>query len=503
MALHHVQFVASEIFPLAKTGGLADVCAALPAALTRLGADVRLVMPGYGQALDLVERPHVTATFDDVAGFDGVRIVTGRMPGTGLPVSLVDIPALYGNGGGIYQNADGSDREDNAIRFAALCHAAARLASGQDGSAWRPNVVHCNDWHTGLLPLILRAQSGPLAPRTVFTVHNMAFQGLFPWQQIGSLGLPADDGVHEALEFYGQANFLKAGLVFADFLTTVSPTYEREIRTPEYGCGLDPLVNLRSDLLAGILNGIDTDFWSPWENPSLSASYSARDMSGKHHCKRALQKELGLIEDDQAPLIISVGRLTCQKMADVLRDCLPAMLTAEPDRQFALLGNGDPRLEEDFAAIARAFPGRVAVETAYSEERAHRFHAGGDILIHGSRFEPCGLTQLYAMRFGTIPVVRPVGGLADTVTDATDEAIADGTATGFYFEEATEEAMLSAVGRAVGIYRQPLIWRRMQMAAMSSDFNWERSAQEYLGIYERLVPTLSGTEIESGAREIA
>lgn len=502
MALHHVQFVASEIFPLAKTGGLADVGAALPAALTRLGADVHLVMPGYEQALDLAEKPHVAATLDNVLGFERVRIVAARTPDTGLPISLIDIPALY-RGGGIYQNADGSDREDNAIRFAALSHGAAQLAAGRDGSAWRPNVVHCHDWHTGLLPLLLREQCGPRAPATVFTVHNMAFQGLFPWDQVESLRVPADDGLREGLEFYGQISFLKAGLTFADFLTTVSPTYAREIRTPEYGCGLERLIEARVDRLAGILNGIDTDFWSPSENPWLVSSYSARDMSGKRQCKRALQSELGLIEDDQAPLIIFVGRLTWQKMADVLRDCLPAMLASEPDRQFALLGNGDLALEGDFRAIAQAFPGRVSVQTAYSEAHAHRLHAGGDILIHGSRFEPCGLTQLYAMRFGTIPVVRPVGGLADTVVEASEEAIADGTATGFHFEDTTADAMLSALDRAIEVYRQPLTWRRLQIAATNCDFNWERSAREYLGIYERLVPTLRGTDAVTAAREIA
>ena len=503
MIRKHVQFVASEIYPLGKTGGLADVCAALPAALSRLGTDVRLVMPGYEEALDLAEKPHVSAVLDDVLGFENIRIIAARTPDSGLPVSLIDIPALYRDGGGIYQNADGSDRRNNAVRFAALSQAAVQLAAGRGGTAWRPDIVHCHDWHTGLLPLMLRQQCGQRYPATVFTVHNMSFQGLFPWEEMAALGLPNNETLLEGLEFFGQLSFLKAGLFYSDYLTTVSPTYAREIQTPEYGYGLDGLVKSKVDRLSGILNGIDADLWSPSKSKWLPASYSLRDISGKRHCKSILQGELGLAVDEQAPLIIFIGRLTGQKMADVLRECLPAMLAGEPDRQFALLGQGDLVLEDNFRAIARNFPGRVSVQTSYTEERAHRLHAGGDILIHGSRFEPCGLTQLYAMRFGVIPVVRPVGGLADTVVDATEQAVADGTATGFHFQAPTADAMLSAINRAVMFYRRPLSWRRLQLAAMSCEFNWERSAREYLGLYDRLVPSHGEIETTAPAREIA
>lgn len=503
MTRKHIQFVASEIYPLGKTGGLADVCAALPAALTRLGSDVRLVMPAYQEALDLADKPHVAAFLDNVLGFENVRIIAARTPDSGLPVNLIDIPSLYRDGGGIYQNADGSERNNNAIRFAALSQAAAQLATGQGGSAWRPDIVHCHDWHTGLLPLMLQQIGGQRAPATVFTVHNMAFQGLFPWGQYEAMGLPQDDRLIEALEFYGQFSFLKAGLNYADYLTTVSPTYAEEIQTPEYGCGFDGLLRSKLDRLSGILNGIDADFWSPSQSKWIASSYSQREASGKRQCKRDLQSELGLVVDPQAPLMIFIGRLTEQKMADVLRTCLPTMLAREPDRQFALLGQGDAALEEDFRVIARDFPGRVSIQTDYTEKRAHRLHAGGDILIHGSRFEPCGLTQLYAMRFGVIPVIRRVGGLADTVIDATEKTLADGTATGFHFTEPTAEAMLTAIERAVQFYRQPLAWRRLQLAAMSCDFNWERSAQQYLDIYNRLVPSQGEMDDTTQAREIA
>lgn len=503
MARYRIQFVASEIFPMAKTGGLADVAAALPAALARMGADVRLVMPAYEEALDRAKRLRTIGTIDQVLGFENVRILGGQAPDTGLSISFVDIPALYRDGGGIYLHADGSDRDNNAVRFAALSHAAVDIAQGRAGSVWRPNVVHCNDWHTGLVPLLLRGEAGA-RPATVFTVHNMAFQGQFPIEQMATLGIPAVAGAHDGLEFYGRGNLLKAGLKFADFLTAVSPTYAREIQTSEYGYGLEGVVAARAGTLKGILNGIDSHFWTPTGNRWLAASYSARDIAGKRQCKRDLQQELGLTVDEDAPLLAFIGRLTWQKMADVMRDVLPQVLKREPDRQFALLGQGDRDLEEGFRKLALAFPGRVAVHIGYSEQQAHRLHAGADILIHGSRYEPCGLTQLYAMRFGTPPVVRPVGGLADTVVHANDLTLADGTATGFHFAEASAKAKLRAIDDAVALYRQPLAWRRLQMAAMSSDFNWERSAQEYLGVYDRLLP--QGTETtgsEGSAREIA
>lgn len=497
---HHVQFVASEIFPLAKSGGLADVCAALPAALTRLGADVHLVMPGYEQALDLAEKPHLAGVIENVLGRDQVRVIAARLPGSGLPVSLIDIPDLYG-GVGLYQNADGTDRDDNAVRFAALCHAAARLAAGEGGAAWQPDIVHCHDWHTGLVPALLRNLCGAARPATVFTVHNLAYQGLFPWEALGRLDLPDDPELHAAMEFHGRMSFLKAGLGFSDFLTTVSKTYAREVQTSEYGCGLESVLAARADSFTGIVNGIDAGFWNPMGSPWLASSYSRRSMAGKKRCKHALQQELGLIQDEDAPLMIFLGRLISQKMADVLRDCLAQMMEQEGDRQFALLGQGDPALERDFTAIAAAFPGRVSVQIGYSEDRAHRLHAGGDILIHGSRYEPCGLTQLYAMRFGTIPVVRAVGGLADTVVDASEAALADGTATGICFEQPTSEAMRAAVDRAVALYRQPLVWRRLQTAAMGCDFDWEESARQYLEIYDRLVsPADAEMEAESERR---
>ena len=482
-----VQFAAAEIFPMAKTGGLADVCASLPAALTKAGVDVRLVMPGYEQALDLVDKKMERGVLRNALGFDRVRIIDAVTPDTGLPITLIDVPELFGGGGGLYQNADGTDRRDNHRRFALFCHAVARLGVGEGGSDWVPDIIHCHDWHTGLVPLLLRVY-GRRHPKTLFTIHNMAFQGLFSFKEFDHLGLQPTDEVLGALEFFGKVNFLKGGLMFADWITTVSPTYAREIQTKEFGCGLEGLVRDRADRLSGILNGIDANFWTPWKNKRLACSYSADDPSGKQQCKLALQRELGLIEDVQSPLIIFASRLTSQKMADTLHEALPQVLAADPKRQFALLGQGDPEIEAAFRMLSQNFPGRVSVRIGYSEDSAHRLHAGGDLLMHGSRFEPCGLTQLYAMRFGTLPVVRPVGGLADTIVHASEQAISDRTANGFCFEEATADAMIEAVDHALGLYFRPDIWSGLQMTAMSIDFSWERSARKYIEVYDRLVP---------------
>jgi starch synthase len=492
---------------MAKTGGLADVSASLPAALARLGADMHLLMPGYEEALDRAEQLHTTGFAPAIPEYENVRILTGRSPDSGLPVSFVDIPELYRDGGGLYVNADGSEREDNSVRFAALTHAAAAMALGQIGSAWIPDIVHCNDWHTGLLPLLLRAKATGARPKTVFTVHNMAFQGLCPWTQFESLGLPSGPEITEGIEFYGQVNFLKAGLKFGDMLTTVSPTYAREIQTPEFGCGLEGVVSSRAKDLVGILNGIDTDFWNPMYDRWIAASYSRHDISGKRECKRALQRELGLIQDDNAPLLIFVGRLTRQKMADVLLAALPEILKRGGDRQLAILGQGDKALEDGFRNLMAVFPGRLSVHVGYSEDRAQRLHAGADMLIHGSRYEPCGLTQLYAMRYGTIPIVRPVGGLADTVVEVNDATISTSRATGFHFHGASIEDKLVAVDRAVAMYRQDLAWRRLQRAAMKADFSWDRSARQYLEVYTELrAQRLEGVGGETGVetvREIA
>lgn len=491
----HVLFVASEIVPLAKTGGLADVCGALPTALARLGIDVRLIMPGYPEALARLDAPRQVADLEELLPGVSARLIAGTMPDSGLPVWLVDCPALYDRPGTPYQDPRGCEWEDNAQRFGAFCHAAARVALGQAVHEWRADVVHAHDWHAGLVPLLL-ALSGQLRPRTVFTVHNAAFQGNFPFTLAAQLSLPQDVLTPEGIEYYDQLSFLKAGVRYADKVTTVSPTYANEICTPEFGFGMDGLFRARRADLVGILNGIDAQQWDPCTDPHLSHNYSCSDLRGKESCKANEQRRLNLNVDTSAPLAVFISRLTWQKMADVLLEKLPAMLTLHPRLQFALHGRGESALEAGFAFMAARFPGRASVQIGYEEGRAHRLHAAGDILLHGSRFEPCGLTQMYAMRYGTVPVVRRVGGLADSVRDAGIHARGASDATGFVFDDATGEAMESALSRCIALYeRRPKRWSELRKQAMSGDFGWARSAATYARIYFELagirIPTRS------------
>jgi starch synthase len=477
-----VLFVSSEAYPLVKTGGLADVSAALPMALADLGVDVRLVMPGYDQALSAAANK-VTQHKLGEAG-SPTQLVSARMPDTGLPVWLVDNPSLFRRSGGPYQDESGQDWPDNARRFSHFSEVVARIAADDAGLDWRPDLVHANDWHTGLVPLLL--QDWPARPATLFTIHNLAYQGVFPASTLADLALPGDVFTPEGIEFYGQVSFLKAGIRYSDRLSTVSPSYAREIMTPEQGCGLDGLLRARARYLHGILNGVDYRLWNPGDDPHLAEGFTAHDLSGKRACKAELQRELGLDTDPDVPLIVSLSRITHQKMADVVLDALPAIL----DRpvQFALLGDGDRGMLNRFAEIARNCPGRFAAHSGYTEPGAHRLLAGGDLLLHPSRFEPCGLTPLYALCYGTLPIVSAVGGLTDTIADATPAALRRGTATGFVFREATVSAMLDGLDRALALYRQPIAWRRMQMTAMAQDFSWDASARRCLAVYRKLAP---------------
>ena len=488
-----VLFASSEIYPLAKTGGLADVSAALPIALTGLGVDVRLVMPGYPEALDSAADLKVAAQCNDSGA--PTRVLSGRLPDSGLPVWLVDSPALFNRGGGLYQNAQGDDWRDNHQRFSLLSHIAAKIAAGEVVADWRADVVHANDWHTGLIPLLLE-NNGEARPATLFTMHNLAFQGLFAADALSEIGLPEGLFTPEGLEFHGRISFLKAGIRYSDRCNTVSPAYAREILTPEFGCGLDGLLNERAGHLSGILNGIDCAVWNPASDPYLPARFDAHDMSGKHKCKADLQRALGLEVEPQTPLVIWASRLAHQKMADTALQMLPELLTTR-EVQFALIGEGEPAFERGFAELAQAYPDRMAVRIGYEEALAHRFYAAGDILLHPSRFEPCGLTPQYAMRYGTIPVVTSVGGLTDTVRDANEQAMRAGTATGFSFAEQTAPAMLACLDRALAAYARPVTWRRLQRQAMSQDCGWQASAARYLALYRELAPFAPQVEGEA------
>jgi starch synthase len=479
MVQMRILFVAAETYPLAKTGGLADVCAALPAALARAGVDVRIMLPGYRSALDGAVGTQQLAAF---AG--GGRLLLARMPDSDLPVYLFDHADLFRREGSLYQDVDHRDWPDNRVRFTAFCKAAAQLALHGDGRGWRPQLVHAHDWHTGLLPALL-ALEGPSRPPSVFTVHNLAFQGNFPRQAADAMGLPEALRDSDAAEFYGQFSFLKSGISCADRLTTVSPTYAQEILTPEHGAGLDGLLRKRAADLVGILNGVDGEVWDPTTDAHLLHRYSRDDLSGKRECKAAIQRELGLEPKEEAPLVCFLNRLTHQKMADIVLAMLPTF--AEVGYQFALHGKGDRGIERAFAAAAERSP-NIAVRIGYREDLAHRITAGSDISLTPARFEPCGLTTMYAMRYGTLPITRAVGGLADTVVDASDTPVDGDGATGFTFAEPSVNGLATCLGRAANRFRDKPSWRRLQYTAMTREFGWDASALRYLAVYRELLP---------------
>jgi starch synthase len=488
-----VLYITSEVFPFAKTGGLADVSASFPAALKELGIDVRVLVPGYQRALQRAPNPMVVNRGADPMGNRDFRLLESYLPHCDVPVWLVDAPHYYDRDGGLYQNEAGEDWPDNSLRFALLNHVAAGIAS-EPGQSWRPELIHCNDWHAGLLPLLLSAIGKP-RPATLFTIHNLAYQGLFPSDELAKLALPA--GAFACMEFYGRISFLKAGIRSADALTTVSPTYAREIRTPEYGCGFDGLLRERSASLAGILNGVDYQFWNPATDPHLASNYSAGAVAPKNDCKRAIQSLLGLEPQLNAPLLAFLSRLVHQKMPDVVLDVLPEFL--KNGAQFVLVAEGDNGYQAAFRELAIQYPGRVSVQ-GYQEELAHRLLAGADMVLHPSRFEPCGLVPIYGMRYGTVPLVRNSGGMADTVIDTTPETIRQGIATGFSFDEPSAAALADCLHRALAHYRQPIAWRRLQARGMRQDFSWRRSAKAYADLYQKLTGAPAAEAITEGAK---
>jgi len=489
-------FATAEAHPLAKTGGLADVSRALPIALQQQGVDVRLIMPGYPRAITQLRNPQVAGRVAPAYGIDDGLLIAGTFPDCDLPVWLVSSAKLFGRDGGLYQDDDGNAWPDNALRFAYFSKIAADLALGRTTVAWRPDVVHANDWHTGLVPLLLSQYEGQ-RPSTVFTAHNMAFQGNFAPNDVPDLGLAAVIDI----EFYGRISFLKAGLRYADRVTTVSPTYARQILTPEYGCGLDGDLQRRGADFSGILNGIDEATWNPATDPFLAANYRLHDMAGKRHCKHEFQHDMGLPTEPDIPLIGFVSRLTDQKMADTLIEALPWI--ADAGAQLAVVGEGDRTLEAAFADAADRYPAWLTVTIGYDEALAHQLQAGCDILLAPARFEPCGLTQLYALRYGTLPVVRRTGGLADTVVDTNNLSLSERTATGFVFNDPDSASMIFALSRALALYRDPLHWRLLQLQAMTREFGWDASAERYMDLYRDVTGTAfeRGTYLEGGENQ--
>lgn len=471
--------VASEAFPLIKTGGLADVVGALPGALAAEGVEIRTLLPLYPQIRERLERVEPVLELGELMG-GPARLLAGAA--AGLTLFLVEADHLYDRPGGPYQGPDGADWPDNAQRFAALAWAARALGLGAL-AAWRPELVHAHDWQAGLAPAYL-ALSGLPRPATVTTIHNLAFQGQFPASLLSELRLPESAFTIDGVEYWGAIGFLKAGLVYADRLTTVSPTYAREITTPAFGMGLDGLLRLRADRLIGIVNGIDERVWNPAADPALPAPFDADRLEGREACRQALSLELGL-DPNAAPLFGVVTRLTWQKGMDLLLEALPRLLAL--GGALAMLGAGEPALEAAFREAARGHPGRIAVRFGYDERLAHRIFAGADAILVPSRFEPCGLTQLYALRYGAVPIVARVGGLADTVIDANDAALLDGVATGFQFAPVTVEALIDALERATALFRDRERWRALQRRGTTRAIGWRARAPAYAKLYRELL----------------
>jgi starch synthase len=478
--------LAAEVYPLVKTGGLADVVGALPQALTAAGAEVRLLLPGLPDVLQGVQALSEVCALGPLFGAGRVRLLRGQLAGL-QAVYVVDAPYLYARAGNPYLGPDGQEWADNLQRFALLGWVGAHLAAGELDPDWKPQVLHAHDWHAAMACAYLAAR--PVRDvATVFTVHNLAFHGLFDARDFGLLGLPARFMAPHALEFHGQFSFIKAGLTFASRVTTVSPSYAREITTPEFGAGLDGVLRARGHAVTGILNGVDLQVWDPATDAQLAVPFSAAEPGGKARCKSALQQTLGLTVQADAPLFGVVSRLTAQKGLDLLLNALPGLLAQ--GAQLAMLGSGEPVLEAAFRQAMAHHPGQVAVRLGYDETLAHMVIGGSDAIVVPSRFEPCGLTQLYALRYGTVPVVRRVGGLADTVVDADEQAVLHDHATGFQFGAASSEALGEALARTVRAYRQAPLWRQLVHRGMAQNFSWAPVAQQYLALYQQATAEL-------------
>jgi starch synthase len=481
----NVLFVTPECAPVVKTGGLGDVSAALPEALRRIGLDARVLLPGYPSVLAADPKAREAARFSLFPAAIAARLLESRLP-SGVPLYIVDCPALYVRGGGPYQRDDGHEWEDNALRFGVLSKVAAMLGSGDSPIEWRADVVHCNDWQASLAPVYLRYSIPPRAGSLV-TIHNLAFQGIYPAAQVTALGLPAETLGFEGLEYYGQLSFLHRGLMYADAITRVSPSFAREIQTEALGFGLDGVLRHRSAVLYGVRNGIDTKLWDPRTDPNIARNYSAATLDDKLENKRALRKELQLAGDDSIPVLGLVSRLTHQKGIDVIAQAAHAI--AALPAHIVALGTGDREMVGAMQAVRSRHPHEISVTIGFDETMAHRIEAGCDLFLMPSRFEPCGMNQMYSQRYGTLPIGNATGGLVDTIDDGE---------TGFLIDQVTLPALVGGLKRALAAYQDATRWRKMQVTAMARDFGWEGSAREYAAIYARITAISSGPS-RSGA----
>jgi starch synthase len=481
-----VLFVTPEIHPLNKTGGLGDVSAALPAALRELDVDVRVLIPGYPQVMDGLKHKRKIAEFAGQDPFPPSALLSARLPVNGsaeLPLLVIDCPPYYQRDGGPYSDPAGRSWPDNELRFGLLSKIGATLASDSSPISWRPQIVHCNDWQSGLLPAYLHFHRGKKAA-ALMTIHNLAFQGVFPPDTVTKLGLPASSFDVNGVEYYGGMSFLKAGLYYSNRISTVSPTYAQEIQTAPLGFGMEGLLASRHNDISGILNGISTEEWNPARDPYLARHYSVSSLAAKSANKKALQQLLGLAVDSHIPLFGAVSRITYQKGYDLLLQVSKELIRTPA--QLVILGSGEAILERELFMLAKSNPGRVALCIGFDEQLAHLIEAGADSFLMPSRFEPCGLNQMYSQRYGTPPLVHATGGLVDTVVDFAPDAVAAGKATGFLFREMTPESFLAAIRRVGVAYNNKPNWQRLQLNGMTRDFSWRSSAAAYRDIYSSL-----------------
>ena len=486
-----ILFASPEAHPLIKTGGLADVAGSLPRAIRNLRHDIRIILPAYQSILQQTGKFTLAAHLSLEGVSQPVRILSGKLPGSTVTVYLVDSPGHFDRSGNPYTMKSGNAWPDNAERFTAFCRAIEAIALDTAGLDWQPEIVHCNDWQTGLVPPLLHRHAH--RPATVFTIHNLAYQGLFDWKTFKKLQLPNDFWSMHAMEFHNRFSFIKGGLVFADWVTTVSPTYALEIQTPEFGYGLEGLISHREDNLTGIVNGVDYAVWNPGRDPHIPVQFNARSLLHKLDNKRALQAHFSLPVANNIPVFATISRLVEQKGIDLIIDLVPDLV--KEGAQLIILGNGDQQLEKAISDAAAKYPQHIGTFLGYDEALAHHIEAGADIFLMPSRFEPCGLNQIYSQRYGTVPVVRHTGGLADTVTDTTPATLANKTATGFSFLETTATALGNAVERALSCYREPDTWMQIMQTGMKQDFSWKRSAHLYTELYETVLAAHTGAAL--------
>jgi len=487
-----ILLVSSEIAPFAKTGGLADVSGALPLELARRGHDVRVVMPRY-KTVD-------EATFNLLPILSDIRVRLGsytyiaqvlrtNIPGSKVPAYFIDNSHFYDRPGLYEENGQGYP--DNAVRFAFFCKAVIWLLKGLD---WIPDVIHCNDWQTALIPVYLRTDpemmhDGELSRMPVlYTIHNLAYQGLFPRSEAVDIGI-GDNLLHPAaLEYYGQMNLMKGGIVFSQRVSTVSPRYAREIQTTEFGCGLEGVLRMRANNLSGILNGIDYEAWNPATDPALAGHFSSGDVSGKAKCKAALQRQQGLPELPDTPLLAIISRLDPQKGLDLVLESIDDIL--KMNAQLVVLGTGNAAIQQAFEKKARENPKQISVNLKFDNNLAHQIEAGADVFLMPSRFEPCGLNQMYSLRYGTVPVVRETGGLADSVVEYHPPAAAPimeaASGTGFLFPHISAAEFTATVRKSVALYRDKAEWEGLQRRGMETDFSWTAAADAYKVLYDRV-----------------